>query len=96
VKYLALAYLTIVLVASLCAFVAYGWDKRQASKGGRRIAERRLHQLALWGGWPGAWFGQQVFRHKTQKSSFLIWFWLTVLLHGLLIVTAVTLWIRQA
>lgn len=94
-KYLALIYLAMVLVASFCAFVAYGWDKRQATRGGKRISERRLHQLSLWGGWPGAWFGQQVFRHKTQKGSFLIWFWLTAALHCVLIIGAFALWVRQ-
>jgi len=32
-------------------------------------------------GWPGALMGQRRFRHKTQKLSFRIVFWLTMLLH---------------
>ena len=29
-----------------------------------------LLQFALAGGWPGAWFGAKVFRHKSSKQSF--------------------------
>jgi uncharacterized membrane protein YsdA (DUF1294 family) len=74
-------YLGIVLVMSLACFIAYGWDKRSASNGNRRVPEQTLHILALLGGWPGALLGQRLFRHKTKKLSFLIVFWCVVLLH---------------
>ena len=74
-------YLGIVLLVSLICFVVYGWDKRQAINDGRRVPERTLHLLAFLGGWPGALFGQWHFRHKTNKLSFLIVFWLVVVLH---------------
>jgi uncharacterized membrane protein YsdA (DUF1294 family) len=74
-------YLSLVVVMSCVTFVAYGLDKRRATNGGRRIAERTLHLLALLGGWPGAWLAQRQFRHKTQKASFVIMFWLVVGLH---------------
>lgn len=83
------AYLTLLLLASSVSFVLYGWDKRQARCGGRRIPEKTLHVAALLGGWPGAWAGQQVFRHKTQKVSFRIVFWLIVALHAVLFVALV-------
>ena len=83
---IALAYVTVVFVASLVSFVMYGWDKMQAGRDGRRIPERTLQLTALLGGWPGAWIGQQVFRHKTRKRSFQIRYWAIVLLHlGLII-----------
>ena len=74
-------YLGIVLVMSLACFVAYGWDKRSAANGSRRVPEQTLHILALLGGWPGALMGQRHFRHKTKKMSFLIVFWFFVVLH---------------
>ena len=74
-------YLIVVGVMSLSSFVAYGWDKWRAIHGGRRIPEQTLHVLALLGGWPGAWWAQRQFRHKTQKISFRIVFWLVVVLH---------------
>ncbi len=77
----AAAYLIVVGVMSLVCFIAYGLDKRQAVNGGRRVSERTLHLMAFLGGWPGAWFGQRQFRHKTQKVSFRIVFWTVVVLH---------------
>ena len=74
-------YLTTVFVMSLVCFVTYGWDKRRAGNGGRRVPERTLQLLAFFGGWPGALIGQRLFRHKTQKLSFLAVFWLIVVLH---------------
>lgn len=74
-------YVLLVVVMSLVTLVAYWLDKRRAANGSRRIPERTLHLLSVLGGWPGALIGQQQFRHKTQKLSFRIVFWLTVLLH---------------
>ena len=70
-----------VLVSSFATFVVYGWDKRQAGNQGWRVPEKTLHTLAVMGGWPGAIAGQQFFRHKTQKTSFRIVFYLTILIH---------------
>ena len=83
------SYLSLVAVMSCASFAAYGFDKRRAASGGRRIAERTLHLLAVLGGWPGALLGQRQFRHKTQKVPFRLVFWLTVVLH-VAVVGAVT------
>ena len=80
-KQIAVAYLAVVLALSLLAFVFYGFDKRRARKDGRRVPEKTLHLIAVSGGWPGALIGQRVFRHKTQKLSYRIVFWLCVMLH---------------
>ncbi len=77
----ATGYLIVVLAMSQICLIAYGWDKRQAGKGGRRVSERTLYLLAFLGGWPGALLGQQLFRHKTRKVSFRIVFWIVVVLH---------------
>ena len=69
------------LLASVVSFGLYGWDKRAAQRGNWRVTERTLHLWALLGGWPGAWLAQRQFRHKTQKVSFRVLFWLTVVLH---------------
>jgi len=74
-------YVLVVAVTSLWAFVAYGIDKRRAKIGNRRIPEASLHMLSLCGGWPGAFVAQRVFRHKTQKLSFQLVFWMVVVLH---------------
>ena len=94
-KYVAFAYLAVVVSLSLVAFVAYGFDKRRAQKDGRRVPEKTLHLMALFGGWPGALIGQKVFRHKTQKIGFRIVFWLCVALHLIAVGGLVYLWIWQ-
>ena len=80
-RLLATAYLILVAVTSLIALVVYGFDKRRARIGGRRVPEQTLHVIAFLGGWPGAWAGQRWFRHKTQKLSFRVVYWLVVVLH---------------
>lgn len=92
---LLLLYLIIAAVASVFSFVAYGWDKRQARLGGRRVSEQNLHMMALLGGWPGALAGQQVFRHKTQKTSFRVTFFLIVALHVAILAGLIYLLMRE-
>lgn len=95
-------YLLYLALASAVSFVTYGIDKRRASSSDstQRISERTLHLIDLAGGWPGGYWGRRVFRHKTLKRSFVIGFWMTVVLH-LAIVIAVcwlahTLFVRHA
>jgi uncharacterized membrane protein YsdA (DUF1294 family) len=80
-KLFGIIYLCLTLLMSLITFACYGWDKRQARHARQRISENRLHMLALLGGWPGALFGRQVFRHKTQKTWFTIKTWGIVAIH---------------
>lgn len=68
--------LLVLLSINVIAFLAFGWDKRQSERHGRRIPERTLLSLALFGGALGALIGQQVFRHKTQKQPFRTLLWL--------------------
>ncbi len=66
---------------SLASLAAYGFDKLAATRGWRRIRERRLHEIDLLGGWPGGWTGQRLFRHKLRKGAFMRWYWVGVALH---------------
>ena len=68
-------------VASVLAFGLYWYDKQQARTGQWRTPENVLHGVELLGGWPGALVAQQVFRHKTRKVSYQVFFWLIVALH---------------
>jgi uncharacterized membrane protein YsdA (DUF1294 family) len=94
-KYAAFAYLIVVALMSLVAFVTYGFDKRRARMDGRRVSEKTLHLMALLGGWPGALIGQRIFRHKTQKLSFRVVFCLCVALHLAIVGGAVYLWAQR-
>jgi uncharacterized membrane protein YsdA (DUF1294 family)/cold shock CspA family protein len=69
------------LVLSRVTFIGYAIDKWAAMNNRWRTSEGALHLLALIGGWPGALLGQQVLRHKSQKESFRVVFWATVVLN---------------
>ncbi|MCM8531268.1 MAG: DUF1294 domain-containing protein [Lentisphaeraceae bacterium] len=74
-------FLWIYLSLSFITFIIYAKDKRAARKATWRTPEQTLHLLALLGGWPGALVAQQLLRHKTQKKSFRILFWITLILN---------------
>ncbi len=76
---------------SLAAFSVYGWDKRAAVKGTRRVPEARLHLLAMLGGWPGALPAMRLFRHKRRKGTFVRVFWVTVAVHLAVLIAAFTM-----
>ncbi|ARD47164.1 DUF1294 domain-containing protein [Sporosarcina sp. P33] len=77
---MAQTLLIYMAVLSVWAFVAMGYDKRQAQKKNQRIPERNLWLLALLGGGVGAYFGMQVFHHKTRKTHFRIGFLLLAMM----------------
>lgn len=66
-------------IMSVAAFLMYAKDKNAAEWGRWRTAENTLHALSLLGGWPGAKIAQSFLRHKSQKLSFRITYWVTVL-----------------
>lgn len=76
-----MAIVSVYGVMSIITAGAYALDKRRAVRGGRRISEKTLHTLEFLGGWPGALIAQRIFRHKRQKTSFLLVFVCIVLLH---------------
>ncbi len=81
---------------SVLTFLTFGWDKRAARRGGRRVSEARLLLLAALGGWPGAWIAASVFRHKTVKTSFRIRLVLVSLLNLAVVAAAWWFLVRTA
>ncbi|SDF62522.1 MULTISPECIES: DUF1294 domain-containing protein [unclassified Duganella] len=77
-------------VASVACFIAYALDKSAAIERRQRISERTLLLLGLFCGWPGALLAQRMLRHKSSKTSFLLKFWLTVLVNVALLVGAIS------
>ena len=55
---------------NLATFAVWGVDKWKAARGAWRVPEKTLLSLAFVGGWPAAWLGAKVFRHKSSKQSF--------------------------
>jgi uncharacterized membrane protein YsdA (DUF1294 family) len=81
-------------IASAACFIAYALDKSAARQGRRRTPERTLLLLGLAGGWPGGLAAQQLLRHKSSKTSFLIKFWLTVALNLAALISLQAGWVR--
>lgn len=71
----------IYFVMSLLSFVLYNMDKQAAQLNYWRIKENTLHIISILGGWPGALIAQQLFRHKTKKTSFRVIFMMTLLMN---------------
>lgn len=79
--------LTAVALLNLATFYVYWRDKAAAMQDQWRASENQLHTLSLLGGWPGAWFAQQILRHKSSKRAFQQLYWATVALHLLGLLT---------
>lgn len=75
------AFVIAYVAMSVLAFMLYGHDKSAARNNRWRTPESTLHFFALLGGWPGALFAQDVFRHKSKKADFQTVFLVTILLN---------------
>ncbi|OQX25524.1 MAG: hypothetical protein BWK80_15180 [Desulfobacteraceae bacterium IS3] len=73
--------LAVYAAMSLLTIRAYSRDKSAAQSGKRRTPEIRLHLLEMLGGWPGALLAQWNYRHKSQKLSYRVVFWMIVVSH---------------
>lgn len=62
--------LPVSVFLNLATFFAYWQDKYAAQQRRWRVTEEMLHLWCLADGWRGAWFAQQVLRHKSVKASF--------------------------
>lgn len=71
-QYIFIAYLAVLIVMSLFAFLLFGKDKKMAQNGGgpKRIKEKILLGICALGGAIGGSLGRIVFHHKTDKSYF--------------------------
>lgn len=78
--FLLLLYVTV----SPFTILNYHKDKMAAISGDWRVPEMKLHYLEMFGGWPGALYAQQKYRHKTTKKSYQLTFTLIVMSHILL------------
>nr|WP_315035532.1 DUF1294 domain-containing protein [uncultured Chryseobacterium sp.] len=68
-----------LLIANLITFGVFGFDKWQAQRHQWRISENTLLGLSLIGA-IGAALGMIIFNHKVSKKSFLVKFFLVVLI----------------
>jgi uncharacterized membrane protein YsdA (DUF1294 family) len=61
-----------------------GYDKKLAQNNKRRISEKTLLTFVGIGGTIGSGLGMLFFRHKTAKRSYLLKFWLILILQILM------------
>ncbi len=61
-----------IIIWNVIVFIIYGVDKGLAQRGAWRISEKTLFTTAALLGGIGAFFGMQLFRHKTKHTSFKI------------------------
>lgn len=70
-----------LFIANLISFGVFGFDKWQAKKHQWRISENTLLVISLLGGIIGAASGMIIFNHKISKKSFLMKFFIVVLIN---------------
>ncbi|MDD4884073.1 DUF1294 domain-containing protein [Sulfuricurvum sp.] len=72
------AFLLLFVLFNLITFFVFGYDKYLARTNRRRVSEKTLLSLAVFGGSAGAVFAQKIFRHKSKKYRYLFWIILTI------------------
>lgn len=72
---------TAFVLNSLFTIWFYKTDKRLAELQHWRIPEASLHFWEFFCGWPGALYAQRKYRHKWKKTSFMVVFWVCVILN---------------
>ncbi|MFN7044741.1 MAG: DUF1294 domain-containing protein [Flavobacterium sp.] len=77
-------FIYLIMINSLC-FLTYGYDKLQAKKNNRRISEFSLLLLAGIGGTIGGILSMYLFKHKTNKFSFILSFYSIAILQVVLL-----------
>ena len=88
-KFVHQALLAWVGVASVWAFLLFGFDKWRAGRtGSRRVAESSLWLVSALGGWPGGLLGIVVFHHKSSKPAFLFKFSLALVVWAAIVASA--------
>lgn len=73
------------LILNLITFILIGYDKYLAKKNKHRIPERTLLSFTLFCGTIGSGLAMLIFRHKISKRSYLLKFWLIVIIQITLI-----------
>lgn len=73
------------LLLNVFGFAVIAYDKYLAKKHKRRIPEKILLAFVLFGGTIGSGLGMLIFRHKTAKRSYLLKFWLIVIVQVIML-----------
>ncbi|MDD5149140.1 MAG: DUF1294 domain-containing protein [Flavobacterium sp.] len=68
------------LILNGIAFTLTAYDKHLAKAQKRRFSERPLLSFVFFGGTIGSGLAMLIFRHKTSKKSYLLKFWLIIVM----------------
>jgi uncharacterized membrane protein YsdA (DUF1294 family) len=75
-----------VLGINIITFFVFGIDKWKARNQASRISEKTLLKFCLLGGGVWALLAMEFFRHKTQKWSFLLKYYIIIILWIFLVI----------
>ena len=84
-----------LLAVNLIAFILIGYDKNQAQNKSKRISEKTLLTIVFIGGIIGSSLGMLFFKHKTAKKSYLVKFWLIVVVQIFLFISTSKIYTQQ-
>ena len=76
-----------IAAANLVALALWGWDKIQAKRSGWRVPELALHLMSVLGATPAAFVGMKLFRHKTMKMHFSLFYAVLLLVQIAVVIT---------
>ncbi|MCA1965389.1 MAG: DUF1294 domain-containing protein [Flavobacterium sp.] len=77
-------FIYLIVINSLC-FLTFGYDKWRAKNNKRRISEFKLLFLTSVGGTIGGIVSMYLFKHKTNKFSFILAFYAIAILQIVLL-----------
>ncbi|TDR24546.1 uncharacterized membrane protein YsdA (DUF1294 family) [Flavobacterium cheniae] len=77
-------FIYLIVINSLC-FLTFGYDKWRAKNNKRRISEFNLLLLTGIGGTIGGILSMYLFKHKTNKFSFILSFYAIAILQVVLL-----------
>ncbi|MCW1146923.1 DUF1294 domain-containing protein [Flavobacterium lacisediminis] len=77
-------FIYLIVINSLC-FLTFGYDKWRAKNNKRRVSEFNLLLLTAIGGTVGGILSMYLFKHKTNKFSFIIAFYTIAILQVVLL-----------
>ncbi|OEH91879.1 DUF1294 domain-containing protein [Bacillus solimangrovi] len=78
-------FLGIIIAINFYAYLMVYLDKQYAKQAKRRIPEKKIWRLSLFGGAMGSYVAMKKHRHKTKHQSFMIGMPIIIVFHILIV-----------
>jgi len=75
-----------IAVINAVSFIICVYDKSAARRGNRRISEKTLFALSIFGGAAGMLAGMLIARHKTRHWYFMVFIPLLIIAHAAILI----------